>query len=148
MLLQTNCDTGEQLPEQSTQRIMWVIDRLQLSQQQQHNIAQGAALARKLLTPLLLELQQLQLQQGAAAADAQGSSHSNGAAGAADAAASAAAAAETDAAGFGQLLTSSLAYRKSLQQQRQRSDRMRVLMGKVSGAADEDCALDCALERL
>jgi hypothetical protein len=60
LLLQTNCDTGEQLSEVNTQRIAWVVDRLQLSQQQQqHNIAKGAVLAHRLLTPLLNELREL-----------------------------------------------------------------------------------------
>uniref|UniRef100_A0A383WA48 Uncharacterized protein n=1 Tax=Tetradesmus obliquus TaxID=3088 RepID=A0A383WA48_TETOB len=60
----TNCDTGEQLKELNMQRTAWVTDSLQLSQQQQRNIAQGSVLAQKLLTPALAELRELQLQQG------------------------------------------------------------------------------------
>jgi hypothetical protein len=62
--LQTNCATGEVLAEPNIERIVWVIDKLQLAQQQQQTIAQGSAVARKLLTPVMEELRELQLQQG------------------------------------------------------------------------------------
>jgi hypothetical protein len=193
--LQTKSDTGEPLAEPNTQRIVWVVDRLQLTPQQQHAIAQGAAVARKLLTPLLEELKELQLQQGgedachhascvnglglvaaaaaagadAAAADGGGgadhlykqrvrnalgdqlacngrtssSSHVAGnAAGAVDgvierdddsnAMQQQQQQQQQDAAGLGQLYARSVAYRQSLLLQQQRSDRMKLLMSKVS----------------
>jgi hypothetical protein len=145
--LQTNCDTGEPLAEPNTQRIVWVIDRLQLTPQQLHAIAQGAAVARKLLTPLLEELKELQLQQGG-----EDTSHhascSNGLGSEAFAAGADAAAAagggnavqqqqplqqqQQDAAALGQLYARSVAYRQSLLLQQERSDRMKLLMRKVS----------------
>jgi hypothetical protein len=129
------------------QRVLWVIDRLQLSQQQQHNIAQGMALVRRLLTPLQEELLALQLQQGgecsfavatdsnqeAAAAAACASGACAGGSSSGGAAGDSANGLGEGAADYQQVVAHSLAFRRLLlEQQQQRSDRMRLLMAKVS----------------
>jgi hypothetical protein len=60
--MQSNSDTGEELSEPPTERIRWVVERLQLSPQQQYGIARGMAVCKKLQTPVLEELRQLQQQ--------------------------------------------------------------------------------------
>jgi hypothetical protein len=130
-----------------------VIDRLQLSRQQQHNIAQGAVLVSRLLTPLVEELRELQLQQGGQCTAAVITDSCNKGAdavisgcqpgeGSAAAGAAEDRSSERAAAADGAGDTSddddaaySLARKQSLLLQQQRSDRMRLLMAKVIGAA-------------
>jgi hypothetical protein len=61
--MQSNCETDEQLSKPPTERIRWVVERLTLSPQQQHGIARGMSVFKKLLTPVLEELRQMQQQQ-------------------------------------------------------------------------------------
>jgi hypothetical protein len=51
------------LSEPPTERIKWVVERLALSPQQQHGIARGMSVFKRLLTPVLEELRQMQQQQ-------------------------------------------------------------------------------------
>lgn len=120
--VQSNCETGEQLTEPPTARIRWVVERLELSQQQQCGIARGMYVFKKLLTPLLEELRQLQQQHveecpSSSAEGSEGADELSGCSAAAD--------------------TASLQYSVSgergrvLEQQEQRSGRMQLLLHKV-----------------
>ncbi|WIA10766.1 hypothetical protein OEZ85_010935 [Tetradesmus obliquus] len=117
----SNCETGEQLTEPPTARIRWVVERLELSQQQQCGIARGMCVFKKLLTPLLEELRQLQQQHveecpSSSAEGSEGADELSGCSAAAD--------------------TASLQYSVSgergrvLEQQEQRSGRMQLLLHK------------------
>jgi hypothetical protein len=121
-LLQSNSDTGEQLAEPDTQRISWVVERLKLTPQQQHSIARGMAVFKRLLSPVLEELRQLQQQvddcTSPCGSNSTGTSDGAGAC-------------SGDADGLSQQYNSSSARRRMLEQQEQRSGRMKMLLRKV-----------------
>jgi hypothetical protein len=129
-VLQTNSDTGEQLAEPDRQRISWVVERLKLTQQQQHSIARGMSVFKRLLSPVLQELRQLQ-QQGDACASPY-ASNSTGMSGGAGACSG-------DAGDASQQYNSSSARRRALEQQEQRSGRMKMLLRKVCMADAVSC---------
>jgi hypothetical protein len=122
LLLQTNSDTGEQLAEPDRQRISWVVERLKLTQQQQHSIARGMSVFKRLLSPVLEELRQLQ-QQGDACVSPCASNSTGMSVGAG--------ACSGDACDASQQYNSSGARMRALEQQEQRSGRMKVLLRKV-----------------
>jgi hypothetical protein len=135
-VLQTNSDTGEQLPEPDRQRISWVVERLELTQQQQHSIARGMSVFKRLLSPVLEELRQLQQQGDACTSPC--ASNSTGMSGGA-------AACSGDAGDASQQYSSSSARRRELEQQEQRSARMKMLLRKVRrvcGIAVKDSKAD------
>jgi hypothetical protein len=107
------------LSEPPTERIKWVVERLSLSPQQQHGIAKGMSVFKRLLSPVLEELRQLQEQQvqacampAAAEPTTSGGACSSGA---------------SDAA---QYIVSGERGRM-LEQQEKRSGRMQILLHKV-----------------
>jgi hypothetical protein len=119
--VQSNCETGEQLSEPPIERIRWVVERLELSPQQQCHIARGMCVAKKLLTPLLEELRQLQQQQVDECPSACSSERSE----TGDELSSGSAAEATQHYGIGSERG------RVLEQQERRSDRMQLLMHKV-----------------
>ncbi|WIA10765.1 hypothetical protein OEZ85_010934 [Tetradesmus obliquus] len=122
-LLLSNSDTGEQVAEPDTQRIGWVVERLKLSPHQQHSIARGMGVFKRLLSPVLEELRQLQQQVDECTSPCASTSTGNS---------EGAAACSGDADGQAQQYSSSSARRRMLEQQEQRSARMKMLLRKDS----------------
>jgi hypothetical protein len=129
--MQSNSDTGEQISEPDTQRIAWVVERLQLTQQQLHSIARGMSVFKRLLTPVLEELRQLQQQVDECSSPCASNSNSAGTSdgvGVCHAEASGPAQQQQQ---HQQQYASSSARRRVLEQQEQRSARMKMLLRKV-----------------
>jgi hypothetical protein len=132
-VLQTNSDTGEQLAEPDRQRISWVVERLKLTQQQQHSIARGMSVFKRLLSPVLEELRQLQ-QQGDTCVSPCASTSTGMSNATADAA---------------QQYNSSSARRQALELQEQRSGRMKMLLRKVCMSnAVSCCSVSCQIRHV
>ncbi|WIA30801.1 hypothetical protein OEZ86_000859 [Tetradesmus obliquus] len=117
----SNSDTGAQVAEPDTQRIGWVVERLKLSPHQQHSIARGMGVFKRLLSPVLEELRQLQQQGDECTSPCASTSTGNS---------EGAAACSGDADGQAQQYSSSSARRRMLEQQEQRSARMKMLLRK------------------